>query len=99
MDKSNFVIAHETEQYLYIVDTSVHFDSITNTVESVLSLLYEYHNLGNRRLIYRDSDGQIDEILHINGVFIDFAPGHHGIENLPAFSSRFSNELLSVHVQ
>ena len=99
MEKSNFVIVQETDEYMYIVDISLHFDTITNTVKSVLSQLYAHHILGNKRLIYRDSDGRIDEIKHNNGVFINFAPGHSGIDTLPPFSASYPYEILSVNVQ
>jgi len=79
MLKSKFLIEYVSSEYMYIVDTGVSDRSVTNDVEAVLSYLSEHHGLGNRRLIYRDSQGEVDEIIRDNGVFKSFAPGHVGI--------------------
>ena len=83
VQKSKFYIAQETDEYIYIIDLGIDTKSVTNDVENVLSFLSEYNNLGNRRLIYWDSDSRIDEIIHENGVFKRFSPGHKGITGLP----------------
>jgi len=50
--------------------------SITNDVEAVVeSLTREGLLLDDRRLFYYDSDGQLDEIIHKDGYFVDFVPG------------------------
>ena len=85
----DFQIVHQTEEYIYIVDVGAGYWSVTNNAEKVLRYLIEHHQLGSRRLIYRDSEGQIDEILHDNGRFLDFAPGHRGIEKLPEWYAIF----------
>jgi hypothetical protein len=77
---SEFEIIYQTSEYMYIVDIGLVCKSVTNDAENVLKFLTKYHQLGSRRLIYRDSEGQIDEILHDNGKFMRFAPGHSGIE-------------------
>ena len=82
---SKFFILHETSEYIYIVDTGVNEKSITNDAEAVVSFLAVNHHLDNRRLIYRDSSGQRDEILHENGKFLKFAPGYKGIPFLPNY--------------
>jgi len=79
-----FTISHETPTYMYIVDTGTAVKSVTNDVKNVLTYLSEHYNLGCRRLIYRDSTGQDDEILHDKGVFKGFKPGHVGINDLYA---------------
>jgi len=44
-----------------------------------VKFLCRYYNLGNRRLIYRDCLGEIDEIIHENGQFKGFKSGYNGI--------------------
>ena len=82
MLQARFVIEQETDDYLYIIDTGVEERSVTHDAAAVLEFLTENYGLGNRRLIYRDSTGQNDEILHENGRFKGFAPGHVGITDL-----------------
>ena len=51
--------------------------SITNDAEAVVEYLHDKGWLSNeRRLMYYDTDGNKDEILHDgNGVFLGFSPG------------------------
>ena len=84
--KSKFSIARCSEEYLYIIDCGGDTRTVTNNAENVVELLYESYNLGNRRLIYRDSLGEIDEIIHENGQFKGFKAGYKGIaEDLTLF--------------
>jgi len=83
MLRSKFAIERATDKYLYIIDTGVLHKSVTNDAGAVLSYLYENNELGNRRLFYRDSHGQIDEIVHDSGTFKGFARGHADIDDLP----------------
>ena len=82
MLRSKFIIQKETAEYVYIIDTGVFHRSVTNDVFEVLLHLSKNHNLENRRLIYKDGIGRIDEILHDNGTFTGFAAGHAGIDDL-----------------
>jgi len=81
--EAKFIIEKDTDKYMYIIDTGVHERSVTNDAEAVLEYLSENFSLGNRRLIYRDSMGQDDEIVHYYGKFAGYAPGHAGIYDLP----------------
>ena len=83
MLRSKFAIQQETPEYVYIIDTGIIHKSVTNDADAVLAHLSENNNLGNRRLIYRDGHGRIDEIVHENGTFKGFALGHVGINDLP----------------
>jgi len=83
---SKFLILHDTPEYVYIVDTGENVKSITNDAKAIVRFLYSKHQLGNRRLIYRDSSGQRDEILHEKGKFLDFSPGFDGIPDLPNYN-------------
>lgn len=47
--------------------------SVTNDAEAVVAELGP--KLGSRRLFYFDSQGDLDELLHVGGVFAGFAPG------------------------
>jgi len=77
---AEFSVLQITDEYIYIVDDCAKDSkSLTHDVENVLSYLTDMYKLGNKRLFYRDTDGQIDEIVHENGKFIDFAPGFKGI--------------------
>lgn len=46
--------------------------SVTNDAEAVVKKVVELH--GDHRVIYRDTDGRWDELLHQNGRFTGFAP-------------------------
>lgn len=46
--------------------------SVTNDAESVVHALYQRH--GACRIIYRDTLGHWDELLHLDGIFQGFAP-------------------------
>ena len=82
MLRSKFEIKKETAEYMYIIDTGILQKSVTNDTVAVLAHLSQNNNLGNRRLIYRDGHGRIDEILHQSGTFTGFAAGHAGIDDL-----------------
>ena len=84
--KSKFSIARCTEEYLYIIDCGGDTRTVTNDADNIVRFLSESYNLGNRRLIYRDSLGEIDEIIHENGQFKGFSCGYKGIvEDLTLF--------------
>jgi hypothetical protein len=48
--------------------------TITNGVEDVVKELTNLDILGDRRLLYYDTDDYLDEILHESGSFKGFAP-------------------------
>jgi len=77
---SMFAIEQDTDEYMYIKDIGRNGKTLTNDAAAVCMNLFKFHNLGNRRLIYKDSAGDIDEMQHEAGVFIKFLPGHKGIE-------------------
>jgi len=57
--------------------------TITNDAEGIVRAVSHAEALGDRRLFYFDSDGRLDELLHVGSVFVGFAPGHRGIDQLP----------------
>ena len=81
MVKSNFIINHETSEYMYIIDVGHRtHKTVTNDAENVVKHLFDNFDLGNRRLIYSDSDGKDDELVHDGkGTFKGYKAGHDGI--------------------
>ena len=47
--------------------------SVTNDAENVVDELIKQY--GNLRILYTDSCGNVDELLHVNGHFCGFAAG------------------------
>ena len=53
-----------------------HYPTITNAAEELVAHLFRINSLHpGRRLLYYDSEGQLDEILIKDGRFAGFAPG------------------------
>ena len=80
MANANFTIEQETPEYIFIHDVGPwdQHRTITNDAEWVIETLAKDHALEGRRLFYRDSEGQIDELKHAAGRFAGFSPGHEG---------------------
>jgi hypothetical protein len=81
MRDAAFIIEQETPEYIFILGVGPwdkHL-TVTNAAESVIETLAKDHVLGDYRVFYRDSEGQIDELLHTSGKFIGFKAGHEGI--------------------
>lgn len=71
MKKATYTIDRVVKGMVFIIDENVGL-SITNDAENVvIELLAKYPN---HRIIYCDTDGQWDELLHWNGQFTGFAP-------------------------
>lgn len=49
--------------------------SVTNDAENVIKELHEQIDLTGKRVQYYDSEGQLDRLLHKDGVFAGFRPG------------------------
>lgn len=56
---------------VWIVDDNAIL-SVTNDAERVIAELYVSH--GDRRVIYRDTDGNWDELKHRGQQFLGYAP-------------------------
>jgi hypothetical protein len=50
----------------------IHAKSITNDAEAVVELTLQQH--GQRRILYRDTEGNWGELKHDGKKFVDFAP-------------------------
>ena len=66
----------------HIYDEGLDEISVTNDAESVLMKIHrdlQEHasvaGLSGKKVQYTDSEGQIDKLLHENGVFKGFSPG------------------------
>lgn len=71
MFRSSYEVTKVTTDTVFLVDLNVG-KSVTNDAENVVAeILTEY---GNKRIIYRDSDGHWDELVHNGSKFTNFAP-------------------------
>jgi len=72
----NFIILEDEADHITIEDIGPWniYLSVTNGVEQVIAELAYHNALGNRRLLYVDSEGRLDEILHEDGKFVGFKP-------------------------
>lgn len=59
------------DEFVWIVDEGGELDrTVTNDAEAVVATLHPFYP--GRRIMYRDSGGQWDELVHQNGVFTGF---------------------------
>jgi hypothetical protein len=70
---ANFAIVEDTARHLLIRDIGPWnvYPTVTNDAEEVVKKLAPI--LGDRRLFYFDSEGELDELLVNNGHFAGFA--------------------------
>lgn len=71
--KANFSYYNITDDTVYIIDES-NGDTmtVTNDAENVVAFLNEQYP--NKRIVYCDTDGHWDELVHTNGNFVMFEP-------------------------
>ena len=67
--RASFTVVYENKEAVFIVDDN-HGLSITNDAEAVCRKLLT--SKGNKRIIYRDTDGQWDELWHNSFIFTGF---------------------------
>lgn len=73
--KAQYDIVRESPDTIFIEDTGHgHTRSVTNDAEAVVYELFNRHKIGDKRIVYKDSDGRWDELLHDGDQFTDFAP-------------------------
>ena len=84
---ARFYIEHETEEYIYIIDTGIEDIIIRDDAKNVVEYLRDNHKLDNRRIIYRNRHRTDDEIKHLNGHFMSCDTDHKGID-LPKDSAK-----------
>jgi len=69
--RANFIVDHVTAEIVFIIDQDDGM-SVTNDAEAVCEFLNNRYP--GRRIVYRDTMGQWDELGHKDGVFTDFLP-------------------------
>ena len=70
MKRSNYQITHINDVFVFIIDLNGQ-RSVTNDAENVVSELHKRYP--GKRIVYRDSMNQWDEMKHDNnGNFVDF---------------------------
>lgn len=73
MIRCKYRYAKVLPQMVWIIDLNDGAMSVTNDAEAVC--LQVYADLGDVRIIYRDSAGNWDELVHADGRFVGFNPG------------------------
>jgi hypothetical protein len=69
---SSYTLIYETNDALFIKDDDLGGPSLTNDAEQVTRKLLKER--GNKRIVYRDSMGNWDELVHDGNEFIYFSP-------------------------
>jgi hypothetical protein len=88
--KSKFSILEINSSFILIEDE---FDgnqmTVTNDAENVTKYLYDFYLWhinsfppDDWKIFYKDTDGNIDTLLHTKGVFNGFKPGHEDVIDL-----------------
>lgn len=67
--RSSFDIVEVSDEIVFIVDNDIGC-SVTNDAENVVELVAQIHP--NKRIVYCDTDGCWDELVHTDGVFANF---------------------------
>lgn len=70
--RSHISIAIDWPDLLAIRDLNDGATSVTNDAEGVVAWLHRNKALDDRRLIYEDTDGVWDELVHSGGTFLGF---------------------------
>lgn len=76
--RSEYLLILIEDDFIYIEDTCLYTQkmSVTNDAENVVADIHKKYSLIGRSLYYLDTDGNVDILLHKDGVFTNFAPGY-----------------------
>jgi hypothetical protein len=76
MKPASYKIVKSTAAFVLVRDVGPHdvFATVTNAAEDVVQELWVGGLLGDLRLFYFDTDGNLDEIVHDGPMFIAFRP-------------------------
>jgi hypothetical protein len=78
-DHAGYKVTTTNAQFIYLEDMGHNqFKTVTNDAGYVLAALNEEYGIGDKRIFYKDSFGEIDEMLHRNGALNGFRHGHSG---------------------
>lgn len=72
MVRSDYEVVRVTPEIVFIDDLCDGRMSVTNDAENVVREVAK--SFPGRRVVYRDSDGNWDELLHAGGRFTGFCP-------------------------
>jgi len=70
--RADYEVVKITDDVIWIADLNLGSISVTNDAENVVADIQRRH--ADKRIIYRDSDGNWDELKHKGGQFTGFAP-------------------------
>lgn len=70
--RADFFIDSQDDRWIHIVDQNRGNVSVTNDAENVVAYLFEKY--GDKRISYVDTEGDEDELVHRNGIFMGFKP-------------------------
>jgi hypothetical protein len=74
MTKASYSVVEITDRRICLVDLNGQ-RSVTNDAEAVVSeVLHNCPNAANKKIVYRDSTGEWDELCHDGKEFTGFAP-------------------------
>ena len=68
---ASYTIVFENDKFIFIVDNDQGL-SVTNDAENVCRKLLALTGRSNKRIIYRDTDGRWDELVHSGFEFSHF---------------------------
>jgi hypothetical protein len=71
--RAHVIVLKVTDDFIYLADENDGAMSITNDAEAVV--MWANRLYPNRRIIYRDTEGYWDELVHEDGVFKYFEIG------------------------
>lgn len=73
--QASWYVKSNKPDVIHIIDESNDTGSVsvTNDAENVVRAVVD--RFGNKRILYTDTMGNVDELVHDNGVFTGFAPG------------------------
>jgi hypothetical protein len=71
LKKATFSVAHVAHDRVFIIDHDIG-RSVTNDAEAVVEAVLRV--FPSKRIIYRDTDGRWDELVHAKGGFVGFSP-------------------------
>lgn len=78
MARADYEVIGASSDVVYLVDLDEGGKSVTNDAEAVVSeVAAEYPEC---RIVYRDTMGRWDELVHTDGIFEDFKPWSGQIE-------------------
>lgn len=70
--RAQYSVLRDTPEMIWIVDLDRGAMSVTNDADAVVDEVVAIY--GDKRIVYRDSDGHWDELRHMHGAFLSFEP-------------------------